>query len=66
MGISLNELSKSFMIKVFADYIEGHKIFDEHSIISQLKELVVLKFLENIEKLVWLMNLLKTIKWKEL
>ena len=23
------ELSKSFMIKVFADYIEGHKIFDE-------------------------------------
>ena len=23
------ELSKNFMIKVFADYIEGHKIFDE-------------------------------------
>jgi len=24
-----NELSKNFMIKVFADYYEGHKIFDE-------------------------------------
>jgi phosphatidylinositol alpha-1,6-mannosyltransferase len=26
-----NELSKNFMIKVFADYIEGHKSFDEQA-----------------------------------
>ena len=26
-----NELSKNFMIKVFADYIEGHKNFDEQA-----------------------------------
>ena len=28
------ELSKNFMIKVFADYIEGHKTFDEQSSFS--------------------------------
>ena len=26
-----NELSKNFMIKVFADYIQGHKNFDEQA-----------------------------------
>ncbi len=29
-GLS-RELSKNFMIKVFADYTEGHKDFDNHS-----------------------------------
>jgi len=28
------EMSKNFMIKVFADYIEGHKEFDEQSSFS--------------------------------
>ena len=32
-GLS-RELSKNFMIKVFADYIENHKIFDEQSSFS--------------------------------
>ena len=32
-GLS-RELSKNFMIKVFADYIEGHKEFDEQSSFS--------------------------------
>ncbi len=32
-GLS-RELSKNFMIKVFADYIEGHKDFDEHASFS--------------------------------
>ena len=30
-GLS-RELSKNFMIKVFADYIEGHKEFDEQAL----------------------------------
>ena len=32
-GLS-KELSKNFMIKVFADYIEGHKNFDEQASFS--------------------------------
>ena len=32
-GLS-RELSKNFMIKVFADYIEGHKEFDEQASFS--------------------------------
>jgi phosphatidylinositol alpha-1,6-mannosyltransferase len=43
------ELSKNFMIKVFADYIENHKnlMNKQHFL---LKELVDLNYLENIEK----------------
>ena len=44
------ELSKNYMLKVFADYQENHQNFDEQVSFS-LKELVELKFLENIEKL---------------
>jgi phosphatidylinositol alpha-1,6-mannosyltransferase len=43
------ELSKNFMIKVFADYIENHKEFDEQATFL-LKELGDLNYLENIEK----------------
>ena len=32
-GLS-RELSKNFMIKVFADYLEGHKEFDEQASFS--------------------------------
>ena len=32
-GLS-KELSKNFMIKVFADYIDNHKVFDEQSSFS--------------------------------
>ena len=34
-----NELSKNYMVKVFADYIEDHKTFDEQ-VSFRLKELV--------------------------
>ena len=37
-GLS-REMSKNFMIKVFADYHENHKEFDEQPVF-QLKELV--------------------------
>ena len=37
------EMSKNFMIKVFADYHENHKEFD-NKLIFQLKELEVLNF----------------------
>ena len=47
-GLS-RELSKNFMIKVFADHIEGHKEFDEQASFSS-KELEELNCLENIEK----------------
>ena len=47
-GLS-RELSKNFMIKVFADHIEGHKEFDELASFRS-KELEELNCLENIEK----------------
>ena len=37
------------MIKVFADYIENHKEFDEQATFS-IEELGDLNYLENIEK----------------
>ena len=44
-----NELSKNYMIKVFADYEEDCKAFDQQVSFS-LKEYGGLNFLENIEK----------------
>ena len=47
-GLS-RELSKNFMIKVFADHIEGHKEFDEQASFS-IERVGELNYLENIEK----------------
>ena len=47
-GLS-NELSKNFMIKVFADYIEGHKDFDEQASFS-IERVGGIKFLRKIRK----------------
>ena len=43
------ELSKNFMIKVFADYIEGHKDFDEQASFS-IERVGGIKFLRKIRK----------------
>ena len=43
------ELSKNFMIKVFADYIDGHKEFDEQSSFS-IERVGGIKFLRKIRK----------------
>ena len=42
-------LSKNFMIKVFADHIEGHKDFDEQASFS-IERVGGIKLLRNIEK----------------
>ncbi len=47
-GLS-KELSKSFMIKVFADHMESHKEFDEQASFS-IERVGGLNCLENIEK----------------
>ncbi len=47
-GLS-KELSKNFMIKVFADYIEGHRDFDEHASFS-IERVGGIKFLRKIRK----------------
>ena len=47
-GLS-RELSKSFMIKVFADYIEGHKEFDEQASFS-IERIGGIKFLRKYRK----------------
>ena len=47
-GLS-KELSKNFMIKVFADYIEGHKDFDEQASFS-IERVGGIKFLRKIRK----------------
>ncbi len=47
-GLS-NELSKNFMIKVFADYIEGHKDFDGQASFS-IERVGGIKFLRKIRK----------------
>jgi len=45
----VKELSKNFMIKVFADYIEGHKDFDEQASFS-IERVGGIKFLRKIRK----------------
>ena len=47
-GLS-RELSKNFMIKVFADHMEGHEEFDEQASFS-IERVEELNCLENIEK----------------
>ena len=47
-GLS-KELSKSFMIKVFADYIDGHKEFDEQASFS-IERVGGIKFLRKFRK----------------
>ena len=56
------EMSKNFMIKVFADYKDGHKDFDEQANFS-IERVGGIKFLRNlippilsIEKLTFLSN----------
>jgi phosphatidylinositol alpha-1,6-mannosyltransferase len=57
------ELSKNFMIKVFADYIEGHKSFDEQASFT-IERVGGPKILRKYRKANLLMNLLKKIKLK--
>jgi len=59
------ELSKNFMIKVFADYIKGHKTFDEQSSFS-IERVGGIKLLRKYRKAQLIMNLLKEIKLKGL
>jgi len=51
-----NELSKDYMIKVFADYHENHKTFDEKVSFS-IERVGGIKLIESIGKLNLLMNL---------
>ena len=44
-----NELSKNFLLKVFADFHESHKEFDKNSSFS-IERIGGIKFLRNIEK----------------
>ena len=59
------ELSKNFMIKVFADFIDGHKDFDEQCSFS-VERVGGIKLLRKYRKAQLSTNLLKITTLKEL
>ena len=58
-----NELSKNFMIKVFADYYENHKIFDEQVSFS-IERVRGIKLLRKYRKAQLINESIKKIKLK--
>ena len=63
-GLS-REMSKNFMIKVFADYNENHKDFDEEASFS-IERVGGIKFLRKIRKAQLINEFLKKNKVEEL
>tara|TARA_Y100001958_G_scaffold40115_1_gene26360 strand:+ start:261 stop:512 length:252 start_codon:yes stop_codon:yes gene_type:complete len=59
-----NEMSKNFMIKVFADYHEDHKEFDDKVNFS-IERVGGIKFLRKIRKAQLINDLSKIIRLKE-